>query len=230
MILRDRVRRAADNKISPLVSRQDYAYDMIKKMIMEGVIEKEERIVERQISEALGLSRVPVREALLRLSAEGVLVSIPKGGFVVRSYTKDEVINLYQLRDAVESYAARLAAMNGKKEDIALCEAMHENIRKVGETQFEYFEYDELFHRSILKASGNNRMTELFDILHYQHICLTGNDLGFKPQNNMASEVVRDHGKVLEAIKNREPEAAAAAMSHHINCALNGVLKIIEGL
>lgn len=229
MILESDVKKGSRKKISPLISRQDYAYNEIKRMIAEGELSKEERIVERQVSEALGLSRVPVREALLRLNAEGMLVSIPRGGFMVKAYTKQEVIELYQLRDAIESYSAKLAAESGSDEDIQTCVAVHAKLKSM-DCNSDYAEYDELFHRSILKACGNVRITEIFNVLHYQHLCLTEPELGYETNaSDDFNSIVKTHGKVVQALKDRNGAAAAAAMSEHINQALKGYLMMMKG-
>ncbi|MFI4910069.1 MAG: GntR family transcriptional regulator [Sedimentisphaeraceae bacterium JB056] len=216
-------------RIPPEISRQDYVYNELKQMIADGVISKEERLVERQISEALGLSRVPVREALLRLNAEGVLVSLPKGGFMVKRYTAKEIVELYQLRDAIESYSAKLAAEIGTQEDIQTCIGIHSKLESLRGTEQNYSEYDELFHRAILKAGGNQRMSEIFDILHYQHVCLTIEDMGYGSETDFMDEVIESHGCILDAIKRRDGDAAAIAMSEHINKARKGFLNFMEG-
>jgi DNA-binding GntR family transcriptional regulator len=225
MILKQAYIEKTGRKLSPAISRQDYVYDELKRMIAEGVISKEERLVERQISEVLGLSRVPVREALLRLNAEGIIESLPKGGFMVKNYTPKEIIELYQLRDAVESYSAKLAAEKDSNSDIQVCIDIHAKLESLKGTGAKYSEYDELFHRSILKAGGNERMTEIFDILHYQHVCFTVEDIGVRSVSGSFDEVVESHSKILEAIKRHDGEAAAAAMSEHINKAMQGYLK-----
>ncbi|MFI4913063.1 MAG: GntR family transcriptional regulator [Sedimentisphaeraceae bacterium JB056] len=217
--------KSDDKKNETTVTRQDYAYKELKLMIANGIISKEERLVERQVSEALGLSRVPVREALLRLNAEGVLVSLPKGGFMVKRYSDKEIVELYQLRDAVESYSAKLAAEKDSNDDIKVCINIHSKLEKLRGTGLKYSEYDELFHRSILKAGGNDRMTEIFDILHYQHVCFTVKDIGIRSETGSLDEVIESHSKILEAIKRHDGEAAAAAMSEHINKAMKGYLR-----
>ncbi len=84
-------------------------YEVIRREIIDGSLKPDERIVEEQVGKALGVSRTPVREALLRLEREN-LVARSVRGMVVRSFSASEVYDIYDLRAQVESYAARLAS------------------------------------------------------------------------------------------------------------------------
>ena len=122
-----------------------------------------QRVVQELIAAEMDVSRTPVREALLRLEAEGILESSGRGGFAVRSIPVDEARSLYELRAAVEGYAAKMVAERGDSEAI-------ESIRKAvsgtaaGASSVESgFELNREVHRSIVVASGNSMFVEAVD-------------------------------------------------------------------
>lgn len=86
------------------------AYEAIRSAIVEHQFEPGERLVEQRIAERFGFSRTPVREAIRRLETEGLVVTLPNRGAMVRQMSASEVVDLYGLRIRLESYAAELAA------------------------------------------------------------------------------------------------------------------------
>lgn len=88
----------------------EQVYDWIRSRIIEGDFPAESRIREREIAEELGVSRIPVREALPRLEHEGFIVNVPRRGAFVRPLTYQDAVELFEVRSALEVLAARLAA------------------------------------------------------------------------------------------------------------------------
>ncbi|MDH5294672.1 MAG: GntR family transcriptional regulator, partial [Acidimicrobiia bacterium] len=91
----------------------DFVYRQIFDAVVSGRIPPGERLVQEVLAEEMDVSRTPVREALLRLESEGILAASDRGGFLVRSLDLAEVQATYELRAAVEGYAARLVAERG---------------------------------------------------------------------------------------------------------------------
>ncbi len=86
------------------------ATELIRQAILDGRLEPGSRLKEEELARELGISRTPVREALLMLQAEGLIETTPNRGAVVRTHDADDLIDLYQLRALLEGYAARQAA------------------------------------------------------------------------------------------------------------------------
>ncbi|CAN0599432.1 unnamed protein product, partial [Laminaria digitata] len=109
----------------------DIVYDQLLEAIQSGAVAGDDRLVQEKLADELQISRTPVREALLRLEQDGILVSSPRGGFLIHSMTAEEVRELYQARAAVEGQAMRiLAAQNDaqKNEDLRKTIKREENI------------------------------------------------------------------------------------------------------
>ncbi|MGV8833918.1 MAG: GntR family transcriptional regulator [Devosia sp.] len=134
----------------------------VRDLILGGHARSGERLSEVAIGEKLGLSRTPIRAALARLEQEGLLELIPSGGFAVRSFTQDEVIDAIELRGVLEGTAARLAAERGVKpaklKDIkGLVGALDETFRDRPEDMaFErYVELNAAFHEALACLAGS---------------------------------------------------------------------------
>src|SRR4029450_12802055 len=118
--------------IATPASLRDRAYAALKQAIMDADIyahRDEIRLDERQLSQALGVSRTPIREAMSLLGAEGFLRTVPRrGGFIVRK-TKKQIIEMIEMWAALESMAARLATIHASDADIASLRTMFDEFR-----------------------------------------------------------------------------------------------------
>src|SRR2546421_13031594 len=94
------------------------ATELIRQAILDGRLEPGSRLKEEELARELGISRTPVREALLVLQAEGLVDAVPNRGAVVRSHDANDLEDLYQLRALLEGYAARRAAANVTEQDV----------------------------------------------------------------------------------------------------------------
>src|SRR5207237_3014802 len=114
-------------------------YDHLREQILSGKLEPGAELAEVALSEQLGVSRGPIREAIGRLAAEGLVTVRPRRGAVVRSLSKDEFLELYQVREALEMMAVRLAVPKLEAEGIAELEELiaamggHAEREEVGE-------------------------------------------------------------------------------------------------
>ena len=138
----------------------DYAYEEIwKRVIMMGGSE-EQRLSDITLAEQLGMSRTPVRQALDRLVQEGLVRSDPRRGFWTRTFTTQDIHEIYDLRGALEVLALRLAAPRLSQEDLkALLEALYAVRAKLdGNSVLRFLQVDIHFHMFITRASGNGRL------------------------------------------------------------------------
>ncbi len=134
----------------------------IRDLIFGGYVRPGERLSEIAIAEKLGISRTPIRAALARLEQEGLLELIPSGGFAVRSFTRDEVIDALELRGVLEGTAARLAAERGVTPN--RMRAIKELVRGLDETMADrpedmafdrYVELNAEFHDALAGLAGS---------------------------------------------------------------------------
>lgn len=221
---------------------QQKAYSKIRTMILDGEFKSGERIPETKVAELIGMKRGPVRESLIKLESDGLLVSEPHFGFTVRKYTVDEVRQLYELREFVEGGAAGLAAKNATKVDIArILRAHHEFGEKIERNRILVETYstldeqcsnvsqDEAFHRAILKASRNLRFERFFDSMNDQHICLILHCKGEKDNRIYYDiESYEHHKAILDAIISGDSKIAEFEAREHVRHAREGLIPILE--
>lgn len=143
------------------------AYEQIRQAIVEGQYAPGQRLIEQRIAEELQLSRTPVREALHRLVAEGLVQSEPNRGAVVRALSVDDIADIYGLRARLEGYAAELAAQRATAEEIA---AIDEGIAAFADALArpaqdldvvrETHEANRRIHDAILAAAKHDRLSQ----------------------------------------------------------------------
>ena len=218
---------------------QDKSYEYIRKMIVRGELSGGQRIKEKDLVEKLGASRIPIRESLMRLKAEGFVVSEPRRGFTVREYTKKDVIELYQLREVAEGLAARLAAEKATFQQIVKCEKAHHKFQEFVDKQLgssniinfsgQVQKLDEKFHRTLFQISGNRKIERIFSSLNDEKICLMLN-VPNKAGTDGALEsalkrTLMSHNDVLNAVKNHDADVAERNMRKHIRGGLAQLLR-----
>jgi DNA-binding GntR family transcriptional regulator len=147
---------------SPSLSQ--VAYRRLRGEVVSGVLRPNERLVEVELSERLGMSRTPVRDALVRLATDG-LVSRGKHGWTVHEYTREELLRIYETRAALEGYAARLCAVRASDEELVvmagiLDEEPGEDV--VDDADF-WVDQNEAFHSAVVRGCGNPRLIELIE-------------------------------------------------------------------
>lgn len=223
---------------------QQKAYSKIKTMILEGEFRSGERIPETKVAELIGMKRGPVRESMIKLESDGLLVSEPHFGFAVRKYTIDEARQLYELREFIEGGAAGLAAKNAKQADIDHLLRTHQAFKDKIEKNKELLKmedapeecssnsnHDEAFHRAILRSSRNSRFANVFDNINDEHICLTLYCKGEKFNKfHYDIESLEHHKIILDAIVNHDAKTAEAEARLHVRRAMKGLLMYFETL
>ncbi|MCX8117751.1 MAG: GntR family transcriptional regulator [Desulfobacterota bacterium] len=199
-------------------------YDYLREKLLSGEIPPHERLIETKIAKEIGTSRTPVREALHNLEIEGLIESIPRVGYVVKSTSEKEVEEICEIRRVIEELAIQWAM--GKARD-RLIEELKENIAqaesKVASGEVKAFvELDAQFHEIIAKHSGSQRLLELAQTLR-RHM------LRYRVQSiYLADNVLRaieGHKRILEAIQRGELSAAKEAIEHHLKQSKIDVLR-----
>src|SRR6266480_1931414 len=201
----------------------DYAYEEIwKRVIMIGGSE-EQRLSDITLSEQLGMSRTPVRQALERLVQEGLVRSDPRRGFWTRTFTAQDIHEIYNLRGALEVLALRLAAPRLSQEDLkAHLEALYA-VRAELDTHpvLHFLQVDIRFHTFITRASGNGRLINSLALLRSQLSMFQMQDTFYPRRMEIA---LNDHEQILLALLAGNVDEAADCLARHIRHAKEGVL------
>jgi DNA-binding GntR family transcriptional regulator len=192
----------------------DNVYDQLLQAIREGEISEEMQLVQEKLAEQLQISRTPVREALLRLEREGILVSSPRGGFSLYRMSPPEVSKLYQARAAVEGQAARmLADLNNARLNKRLKTFIRREESASLQSVEDYFGVNRNIHRSIVEATDNRYLLEMFDNIWNRAI--TFNLFAVIKKVDLAKSL-GDHLRLIEAIETGNRTVAQEAAIDHI--------------
>jgi DNA-binding GntR family transcriptional regulator len=170
---------------------------------------------ETALAAELGVSRGPIREAIGRLAAEGLVVVRPRRGAVVRSLTKDEFIEAYEVREALEAMAARLATARLGQAGLARLEELTRAMEQHADRDEvdAFFDANAEFHASLVDAAGNGRLKEMHAQLVGQMNRYQRRSLALR---GSLRQSVAEHRTILEALAAGDPERAARVTAEHV--------------
>ena len=152
------------SKIRHLSRLSDEVYDQILQAVLNRTIDPHQRIIQEDLADQMEVSRTPVREALLRLENEGVLMRVGRSGFKLRDYTDEEVRQLYQAREAVECYALGWLSQNSSSNDINRLKSVVMRLEdRVQQSAVDYFKANRAIHREFVLATNNAVLVDMFD-------------------------------------------------------------------
>lgn len=190
-------------------------YDHLREEILSGSLTPGAELSEVALAESLGVSRGPIREAIGRLASEGLVTVRPRRGAVVSSLSTEEFNELYQVREALELLAVKLAVPRLRPDDITVLQALIDEMSARAERSqvAAFFEANSAFHVRLVEASGNVKLLELYEQLLAQlgryrlrSLTLRGN----------LERSVAEHAAILRAAKRGDADRAAHLMSEHI--------------
>ena len=201
----------------------DYAYEEVWKRVMMIGGSEEQRLSDVTLAEQLGMSRTPVRQALERLVQEGLVRSDPRRGFWTRTYTAQDIHEIYDLRGALEALAVRLAAPRLSQEDLkAHLEALYAVRAELdAHPVLRFLQVDIRFHMLITRASNNGRLIHSLSLLRSQLSMFQMQDTFYPRRMEIA---LNDHEQVLLALLGGNVDEAADCLARHIRNAKEGVL------
>lgn len=198
-------------------SASDYAYAALKGEIVEGRFPPGRRMREIELSEWLGVSRTPTRQALSRLELEGLVDLRPRVGLVVSSLDSDAIDELYEMRAALEGTAAALAASHASARDLAtLRQMLAAEVALPLEAEARY-RHNLAFHQALYAAAHNRFLVKSLHALHDAISLLGPSTLTAEGRYQLAQE---EHGRIVEAIAAKDANTAEAEARAHVLRAL----------
>jgi DNA-binding GntR family transcriptional regulator len=201
------------------------AADAIRELIAAGHVAGGERLVEARLAEQLGVSRGPVRDALRLLTAEGLVRDEPRRGTFVVRLSEQDVLEIYDLRIAVETAAVRLIVRRGNPESLAILERTIEDMRAASLDAPLTAEADLRFHGAVCELSGNSRLCDVHRRYATELRILLRLDEEKLPHAQGAA--VTEHEELLAAFR-FGPEAAEAAFRAHLEDARQRVAAYVR--
>lgn len=208
---------------------KDAAYKYLKEKILNCVYLPGESLIEKDLVSEIGIGRTPVREALLALERESLVVIYPRKGTFVSELTPDGIAEVYQMRKIIEPTAAII--YKKQLDSIRLYDYISRFERIAGQTGFEsdiaFYNLDIEFHRYLVAASGNSRLIKVCDDI-LQTIYRIGIYNTLQHHSNSKEETYKEHTALIEAIIAEDNELIQSAYTYHINHSLIASLKSLN--
>jgi DNA-binding GntR family transcriptional regulator len=198
-------------------SLRDQAYAMLREAIASADIyasQDEIRLDERVLSESLGVSRTPVREAMTLLEQEGFLRMVPRRGIYIVRKSKREIVEMIQMWAALESMAARLATLNASDDEIAKLRHMFDQFRDSTPAEHiaEYSDANIAFHQAIVELSKSQIILDTIKNIFIHVRAIRRMTIS---QSDRAERSIVDHLRIVEALEKRDTELAERLVREH---------------
>ncbi len=193
-------------------TKAEAVYDEIRRRILSGMLEPAAPINQEALAPELGVSVTPVREAVRRLAAEGLVQFQAHKTVIVAPLSRDELREIYAVRLQLDPYAASLAATNASEAELDEVDRLAR--APVSDDVLEQVALNRAFHRGIYSRSGNARLTEILDRLweqtdRYRLVVLR------RDMHVLAA--AREHVEIAEALRARQPRTVARLIRAHVD-------------
>ena len=189
----------------------DYAYKKIKTLILNDILKNGEKIVQEKMAKKLGISKIPIIQALTLLQNERLIEYYPRRGFFVRELTYKEFIEILDIRRILESLAIKKIIENLDEQIKSKLLEFLDGFEFYNKTKKykKYYDLDKKFHYYLIEASNNSYLININNTFNILLLCYTK---GFKTDINISIE---HHRKIIDAILNKETEKAINLIKEH---------------
>lgn len=215
--------KVAFNVTGSDTSQGEAAYAQLLAAIRSGTYSPGDRLREVEVAERLALSRTPVREALRRLEADGVIEHRPRLGAVIRKLSHAELVELYEMRIVLERTAAEMATKHAAPAEIDALRDLNAAIANSAQTDAAALNQD--FHRGLYLATRNRFLLDAARSLNNALMLLGPTTLGDAERIQVVTD---QHAAILDAIEAGDAEAAGTAAETHLQTSLRHRLKILR--
>lgn len=200
--------------------------DQLRQAIMRQELRPGQRIVEREIAEAMATSRGPVRDALLLLENEGLVLRYPHRGTFVAELSLEDAEEIYSLRQAIEALAVQYVIKRATPDQVAELDELVERMAALSGDRYDHCEAVELdlgFHRAICRISGHKRLLEAWETLSGQTRMLLLARMTRQP-HEYEEQVVEWHRRLVDAFRHGEPARAQEELCKHLAATIETLL------
>lgn len=199
------------------VSASERAYQHVKHGVLRGSLDGGELIAEGQIADALGISRTPVREAFLRLEAEGLLRLYPKRGALIVPVSAAEVDDVVEARLLIERFAISKAIAAGTHHEVAarMRTVLEQQQIALDRGELDIFnDLDRDFHEELVDAAGNKIISKQYDGLRDRQLRMGVTALHGRPER--LRQIIAEHARVCDLLDAADAAALGAHLEAHI--------------
>lgn len=191
-------------------SLADLAREQILQDILQLRLHPGEIVQLKDLAQAYGMSRTPVREALVQMQASGLIKAIPYKGYRVRPLDKHDIEDVIFMRSLLEPAAAELAATTMTDEQLDELAALHP--AQTEELNLEFDHYSQEFHTFVGRCSGSRRLSEMISMVYRDLARLQYAGLS----RSVPTEIVAAHQEIIDALRSRDPQQAREVMRSHV--------------
>jgi DNA-binding GntR family transcriptional regulator len=210
----------------------EYAYEEIKNNILAGIYKPGEKLTETSLANELEVSRTPIRDALLRLGADGLVSITPHKGIMVTKLTKKDVQDYYQIRTVLEGLAAKLAAENATDSELILFKEFFDSLEEVYEREKAQESYKDIakknieLHQMICQMAKNDGLTKMLENLSSPITLVRSTNWNtFKDRKNQS---MREHREIAHAILSKDGKLAQEKAEKHIDNILQMAMRVTD--
>lgn len=203
------------------------AYHIVRLAIRDLVLPPGKTILEREMAEALQMSRTPVREALVRLETEGMVRLIPRRGFIVEPIEKEDLKQIYEIVEKLDGLAVSLATVKVGEGEINQLESLIKQQEEALEQKNlkKWAILDDQFHQSIIDYANNKRLRAVIDSHSDQLYRARLFTINHRP---FPFHSIVEHKAIIACMKAKDSNAAGVLMQSHRNRARNEILTAVE--
>lgn len=208
-------------------SLRDMVFRRIENDILNGRYQPGDSLNEIKLSDEIGVSRTPVREAIRQLELAGLVETIPNKGAIVKGITAQDIEDIYTIRMRIEGLAARWAAekaTDAELEELREAVEMEEFYTQKNRTE-QLMQFDSRFHEIIFRAGKSRVLMQTLSSYHHYVQRARGKSLGTPGR---AEQVLEEHRAIYEAIAARDPDGAEKLMVQHIKNARRNFLRNVK--
>lgn len=200
-------------------------YEYIKEKIISGEIHTNQRLVEAKIAKEIGTSRTPVREAFHNLQKDGFVESIPRVGYKVKPISKEEVIQVCKIREALETLATEWAMEKAYSDLLQeLGKIISESEDKISKHDVHSFpDLDARFHETIARLSGSTHIMEITQLMR-RH--MVRHRIASFYHSDVFVRALDGHRLIYKAIERRDRDEVARAIHYHLELSLRDILMV----
>lgn len=206
---------------------RDVVFTTLRDAILKGELKPGERLMEIHLANKLGVSRTPIREAIRMLEQEGLAITIPRKGAQVARMTEKDLMDVLEIRDALDKLAVTDACERMTPEHFEELEAAMENFTEVTKSRDvrAIVSADEEFHNVIYKAADNPKLWHIIANLKEQ---MYRYRYEYVKQDKDYSDLVKDHSAIIEGLKNKDVKYVQSVMHEHLKNQVDSVKKVIR--
>ncbi|GAA1940150.1 GntR family transcriptional regulator [Brevibacterium antiquum] len=194
----------------------EIAYDHVRSLILSGELPPGSRVTVAPITDSIGLSPTPIRTALAALERQGLLVALEHRGYFVPKLSRDDILEIYEIREVIDSVASRRVAQLSSRDAIvtSLEELLDRQSHAVAAGDIPaYRDLDLAFHKTIWRSSGNHRLLALAENLLGQ--VRIGNNVSSRVPGRVQTSLI-EHSAIIEAIRSGSAKDAEKTTRKHV--------------